>query len=193
MSKFPTLIIHPPCIARLASRQAGATQCTRGHDYMTFDLLMGLPTIGMLHYQYLMDVSNILYSLPWSSTRVTNIWPNRTWSLPRSYRSFIVLFTVILSVFAHLYRISATHSFTNYQCAPLNQIEPLLQGQCKHPYRSLPSPSWIMVTNWDLGNEFPFRHRDTLTSRMVIPRGNDNRRLNWIAFFSKYSNSLSPG
>ena len=116
----------PPCeawfIARLASRQAGATQCTRGHDYLTFDLLMGLPTIGMLRDQHLMDVTNILHSLPWSSTRVTNIWPNRTWSLPRSHRLVIVLFTVILSVFAHLYRISATHSFANYHCAPLNQV-----------------------------------------------------------------------
>ena len=112
----------PPCITRLASRQAGATQCTRRHGYITFDLLMGLPSIGMLRYQYLMDVTNILHSLPWSSTRVTNIWPNRTWSLTGSYRLFIVLFTVLLSVFAHLYRISTTHSFTNYQCAPLNQV-----------------------------------------------------------------------
>ena len=112
----------PPCIARLASRPAGAPQCTRGPDYITFDLLMGVPTIGMLCYQYLMDVTNILHSLPWSSTLVTNIWPNRTWPLPRSSRLFIVLFTVILSVFAPLYRISATHSFTKYQCAPLNQV-----------------------------------------------------------------------
>ena len=29
-------------------------------------------------------------------------------------------------------------------------------SQCKHPYRILPSPSWIMVTNLDLGNEFLF-------------------------------------
>ena len=35
-----------------------------------------------------------------------------------------------------------------------------VQSRCKHPYRLLPSPSWIMVTHSDLGNEFPFRYRD---------------------------------
>ena len=33
------------------------------------------------------------------------------------------------------------------------------KSQSKHPYRILPSPSWIMVTNSDLGNEFPFQYR----------------------------------
>ena len=31
---------------------------------------------------------------------------------------------------------------------------------CKHSNRLLPSPSWILVTHSDLGNEFPFRYRD---------------------------------
>ena len=56
-------------------------------------------------------------------------------------------------------------SYTLVHQLPMRTIKPSLTiiarafSQYKHSYRSLPSPSWIMVTNWDLGNEFPFRHR----------------------------------
>ena len=45
---------------------------------------------------------------------------------------------------------------------------------CKHPYWLLPSPSWIMVTHSDLGNEFLFRYRDRgdshqVTSQIPVP------------------------
>ena len=59
-------------------------------------------------------------------------------------------------------------SYTLVHQLPMRTIKPSLTiiaralSQYKHPYRSLPSPSWIMVTNWDLGNEFPFRHRDNV-------------------------------
>ena len=57
---------------------------------------------GIIRYQDLMDVTNILRSLPWSLNCVTMIWPRRTRSLPRSRRLFPRKFTALLLVFASL-------------------------------------------------------------------------------------------
>ena len=68
----------------------------------------------MIRYQDLMDVTNILGSLPWSLDCVTMIWPKRTRSLSRSRRLLPRLFTALLLVFASLCGISTTHLFTHY-------------------------------------------------------------------------------
>ena len=56
--------------------------------------------------------------------------------------------------------------YTHIDQLPIRTIKPTLTitaralSQYKYPYRSLPSPSWIMLMNSDLGNKFLFWFRD---------------------------------
>ena len=69
------------------------------------------------------------------------------------------------------------------------------KSQCKHPYRFLPSPSWIMVTNWDLGNEYPFRYREFAGSlgeiAFVIGLAHWGRYKMAAIFWTPFSNAFS--
>ena len=160
MSKFPTLIIHPRALRGIAS--------ARCHPMYTGTWLYDLRPANGLANNW--DVTlPIFYGRYQHPAFVTMIFNSRYQHLAKSdvvvtkilqiiYRPLYSDIVSVCSLVSHL-------SYTLVHQLPMRTIKPSLTitaralSQCKHPYRSLPSPSWIMVTNWDLGNEFPFRNR----------------------------------
>ena len=116
----------------------------------------------MLLYQDLMDVTNILCSLQWSLNCVTMIWLQWTWSLPSYQVISAPVYSAVVSVCFLVWHLDFTlvHPLPVCVIKPSLTITAWVQSRCKHPYLLLPSPSWIIITHSDLGNEFPFRYRD---------------------------------
>ena len=149
VSKFRSLVTPGHCESCKSSGRCHS--CTRGHDYITFDLLMGSPQSGCY-------VTNILWTLPTSCIRYHNL----QLALPRSGQIGRVRYKILQIIYGPLYSdIVSVCSFvsklryTLIHQLPIRIIKPRLTitaralSQCKHPHRSLPPPSWIMVTNSD--------------------------------------------
>ena len=138
----------------------------RGYGYITSDQLIDsdqlrndtlLRSYG--RYQHLVFVTMIsklrYHDLTKTDTVVTKI--SQVISAP--------VYSVVVSVCFLVWHLDYTlvHSLPVGIIKPSLFITAWVKSRCKHPYRLLPSPSWIMVTHSDLGNEFPFRYRETAT------------------------------
>ena len=107
---------------------------------------------------------------------VTNILLQAEIALPRSHRRVTKIFgifcTSIYCSFVKFYHRFGYHIETITNDRPIPIVKHVkhnaeeYKSRCKHPYRLLSSPSWIMVTHSDLGNAFPFRYRD----HVITPR-----------------------
>ena len=96
---------------------------------------------------------------------VTNILLKAGIALPRSHRRVTKIFgnfcTSIYCRFGyHIETITNDRPIPSVKHVKQNAKE--YTSRCKHPYRLLPSPSWIVVTHSDLGNEYPFRYREVM-------------------------------
>ena len=116
-------------------------------DYIITMFLLTLPW-SPLHYQY----------PPGGGNCVTKIAPKSYQDLRYFCRSIYYSFVKFYHKFGyHIETITNDRPIPSVKHVKHNAKE--YKSRCKHPYRLLPSPSWIMVTHSDLGNEFPFRYR----------------------------------